>query len=422
MLSRTVRIVLAILPAAALVSFLICATAAQAGDLRVLHSFGVGYERGGSDLYAGLVFDPSGNLYGAAESGGAHGYGTVYKLSPGPKGAWVITVLWNFKGGPGDGATPHATLVRDSSGNLYGTTAGGGLNSKSCNGGCGTVFELSQVSGSWRETVLHSFTGGSDGAIPYAGVILDPAGTLYGATMGGGAFNDGTVYSVAPLGGGAWQQTVLHSFTGNPDGAGGYSAPTLDALGNLYGATYSGGARDKGTVYELTPSGGGVWNERILHSFTGGSDGVNPGASLIFDAEGDLYGTTVLGGSANCGIAFRLTPDGLGGWTETILHTFLGYPALDGENPNELTWGGGGILYGTTVGGGNDNPGTIFQMTPQGDGYWTETLLYNFTAGETGAYPSVGLTIDRSGNLYGTTLWGGPAGDTTGGVAFKFTP
>jgi uncharacterized repeat protein (TIGR03803 family) len=385
----------------------------------VLHSFGVS-ERGGSDLYAGLILDAAGNLYGAAESGGRYGFGIVYKLSPGSGGAWTETVLYSFRGGH-DGASPHATLAWDSAGNLYGTTVSGG-GSTACGGGCGVLFRLTPSSGGWTEAVLHRFAGGADGLVPYPGVVIDTAGNVYGATTGGGAAGLGTVYELTPSSGGAWTHSVLHSFTGTPDGSTLYATPVLDSAGNLYGTTYKGGTYNKGTVFTITPAAGGGWTERVLYSFKGGSDGVNPMAPVTFDQNGDLYGTTEAGGTANCGIAYRLTPNQTGAWNESVLHTFLGVTAQDGENPNGLIFDTHGNLFGTSLGGGVDNPGTIFELSPIPDGSWTETVLYSFTAGLDGAYPSAGLVMDAAGNLYGTTLWGGPSGDTTGGVAFEYTP
>jgi len=142
---------------------------------------------------------------------------------------------------------------------------------------------------------------------------------------------------------------------------------------------------------------------------------------VIFDRYGDLYGTTSNGGTSDCGIAFALGPDAAGGWTEHLLHTFLGVEAADGEDPNGLTFDAHGNLYGTTTGGGIDNPGTIFEITHDAGGGWQETVWYSFTGGDDGAYPSSGVVLDAAGHIYGTTLWGGPSGDTTGGVAFQFT-
>jgi len=402
-----------------LILALILATSAWAdGTMKVMQSFGTGNLDEGSDLYAGLIRDSSGNLYGAAESGGTRGAGVVYELSS-VTGGWTETVLYNFKGGADDGANPHATLMMDGAGNLYGTTVSGGP-ATACRGGCGAVFMLTPAGGHWQETVLYRFTGGADGSIPYAGVSMDSAGNLYGATIGGGASNAGAVYKLTP-GAAGWAQTVLYSFGGRPDGSAPYPTPILDAAGNLYGTTNTGGAHGLGIVYMLAPQADGSYAEHVLHTFAGAADGANPLAGPTFGPHGTLFGTTTLGGTANCGTAFDLVPNGAGGWTERILHTFLGVTAQDGENPNGLTFGADGSLYGTSTGGGTDNPGTIFKMTRTGGGGWKETVLYNFTAGATGAYPSSGVVLDPAGNIYGTTLWGGPSGDTTGGVAFEFT-
>jgi uncharacterized repeat protein (TIGR03803 family) len=400
---------------------MLASSAWAAGALQVLQAFGTGSLREGSDLYAGLILDASGNLYGVAESGGIYGAGVVYELSHTTGGAWSETVLYNFKGGADDGENPHATLMQDSAGNLYGTTVSGGLTASTCRTGCGTVFMLTAAAGGWQESVLYRFTGGAGGSVPYAGVAMDSAGNLYGATLDGGAAAGGMVYKLTP-GSTGWEQTVLYSFTGRPDGSAPFPTPVLDAAGNLYGTTNAGGAHNLGIVYMLAPQPDGSWTEQVLHSFAGGVDGANPLAGAIFDRHGNLYGTTSYGGTSNCGIAFALAPNAAGGWTEHLLHTFLGVAAQDGENPNGLTFDAQGNLYGTSTGGGVYNPGTIFKMTHNPSGGWQETVLYSFTAGDDGAYPSSGVALDPSGNIYGTTLWGGPSGDTTGGVAFQFTP
>lgn len=391
-----------------------------ASGLQVLQAFGTGNLREGSDLYAGLILDANGNLYGAAESGGVYGAGVVYELSPGA-GGWTETILYNFRGGAEDGASPHATLMADSAGNLYGTTVSGGLNPGTCRAGCGTVYMLTPAAGEWQETVLYRFSGGADGAVPYPGVTMDSAGNLYGGTNGGGAFRAGVLYKLTP-GSDGWQQTVLHTFQGRPDGSAPYATPVLDRAGNLYGTTESGGAHNLGMVYMLAPQPDGSWTLHVLHTFAGGADGASPLAGVILGPRGDLYGTTTLGGTANCGTAFKLVPNAAGGWSEHILHTFLGVNSQDGENPNGLTFDAHGNLFGSSTGGGVYNPGTIFRLTPSPGGGWRETVLYSFTAGKDGAYPSSGVVLDPAGHIYGTTLWGGPSGDTTGGVAFQFTP
>jgi uncharacterized repeat protein (TIGR03803 family) len=384
---------------------------------KTLHAFAVGSQLGGSSLYASLLMDAAGNLYGTAEFGGAYNHGVVFRLSP-KTGGWTETVLHSFRGGSTDGETPHASVVMDIAGSLYGTTIEGG--SGHCSGGCGIVFRLEPTaSGPWMETVLHQFAGGTDASEPYSGLVFDAAGNLYGATTAGGAGGQGAVYKLTPAGDGTWNESVIYSFEGSPDGASAWGVPVFDSSGNLYGTTNGGGAKNLGTIYELTPSAGGGWTEQVLHSFHGASDGSDIFEGLTLDAAGNLYGAAETGGSAGCGVAFELSRNASGGWTETILHTFLGIDAQDGENPNALIFDPAGNIYGTTVGGGTDNPGTIFKLAA---GAGTETILYNFTGGNDGAYPSAPLIMDAAGNLFGTTLWGGPAGDTVGGVAFEFTP
>jgi uncharacterized repeat protein (TIGR03803 family) len=387
---------------------------------KTLHAFYV-HRNDGSSLYSSLALDAAGNAYGTSVGGGAYGNGTVYELSPTATGPWKETILHSFKGGPGDGAGTHATPVFDSAGNLYGTTLGGGLTATSCGGGCGLIFKLSPSTygGPWTETILHKFSGGADGGVPFAGVIFDSQGNLYGATTTGGSKGAGTVYKLSPTSTGGWRETVLHNFAGNPDGAAPYATPIFDRAGDLYGTTYQGGASNQGTVYKLARQSSGAWAEQILCSFKGGSDGASLFAGVILDQVGNVYGATSEGGTQRVGTAFELVA--ANGFSKTILHQFLGLNFGDGANPNGLIFDATGNLYGTTLGGGQFNPGTIFRLSPNATG-WTETILYSFTGGNDGAYPSAALTIDAAGNLFGTTLWGGPAGDTVGGVAFEFTP
>ncbi len=395
------------------------ATVFAAQRPKTLHAFET-HANDGSSVYSSLTQDAAGNLYGATVDGGRYGDGIVFELSPTASGSWKETILYSFKGGINDGANPQAGPVFDGEGNLIGTTVRGGLSAKSCNAGCGIVYKLAPPAngGSWTETVLHEFSGTvTDGAAAYAGVVLDSAGNVYGATIAGGAKGSGVVYELSPASGG-WQETVLYNFGGKPDGASPYAALTFDDAGNLYGTTYEGGAQNAGTVYELTHSSGG-WIEQILYSFKGGSDGDELFAGVILDQAGNLYGTTTEGGTQRVGTAFELVA--AEGWKKTILHQFLGLSFGDGANPNGLVFDAHGNLYGTTVGGGKFNPGTIFRLTPTANG-WKEAVLYSFTGGDDGAYPSAAPVMDAAGHLYGTTLWGGPAGDTVGGVAFEFVP
>jgi uncharacterized repeat protein (TIGR03803 family) len=336
-----------------------------------------------------LIRDGAGNFYGTTSGGGPIGVGTVFKLDA----TGTETVLFNFTAGA-DGSKPFGTLVRDAAGNLYGTTyEGGGTGCASF--GCGTVFKLDP---SGHETLLYRFTGGADGRNPYAGLVRDPAGNLYGTTYYGGSSNNcsqgcGTVFKLDTTG----AETVLHSFTGAPDGNWPLARLIRDAAGNLYGTTHQGGASEWGTVFKLDATGA----ETVLYSFTGGADGGEPDAELILDAAGNLYGTTRYGGGggcpAGCGTVFKLDTTG----TETVLHSFQGNP--EGGSPVAgLIRDAAGNLYGTTLYGGAVGKGTVFKLDPTGK----ETVLHTFT-GAAGEWPTAGLIRDTAGNIYGTTPYGG---------------
>jgi uncharacterized repeat protein (TIGR03803 family) len=334
------------------------------------------------------------------------------------------TVLHSFDAnGNGDGYNPYAGLIFDGSGNLYGTTRYGGAD------GYGTVFELTptQRGGSWTETVLHNFTlNGKDGVRPYADLVFDASGNLYGTTVEGGTHgNYGTVFELTPTAGGGWTEKILHAFNDNSkDGYNPYAGLVFDASGNLYGTTRYGGAHHGGTVFKLTPKAGGDWTEAVLHNFNlNGKDGVRPFAALAFDASsGNLYGTTYEGGAHSGGTVFALMPQAGGSWTEKVLHSFNNN-GEDGLSPYAgLILDASGNLYGTTVGGGVGGQGTAFELKPKAGGRWTETVLYKFNklGNGDGMEPYAGLVFDGSGNLYGTTETGG-AYDSYGTV-FELTP
>jgi len=324
-------------------TLLVTGTCAVAQVEKVLHSF-----NGEDGQYpAGLIFDGSGNLYGTTDVGGKYDYGTVFELSPKTGGGWAETVLHNFDYNHKDGTLPEPSLIFDRSGNLYGTTDLGGKYEY------GTAFELSpKAGGGWTETVLHSFNhNGKDGTYPYAGLIVDADGNLYGTTWEGGKYGDGTVFELSPKTGGGWTETILHSFN-DEDGVLPEASLIFDASGNLYGTTFLGGKYEYGTVFELSPKTRGGWTETILHNFGKSSDGVYPEASLIFDASGNLYSTTVNGGKDGYGTVFELSPKTGGGWTETILHSFN-----NGGNGGYIPFAAlildaSGNLYGATSAGG----------------------------------------------------------------------
>jgi uncharacterized repeat protein (TIGR03803 family) len=325
-------------------------------------------------------------------------------------------VLYSFSGtNLGSGSDPAAGLIFDAAGNLYGTTEYGG-DLSSCSGiGCGTVFELSpRAGGAWTETVLHSFNI-TNGASPLAGVIFDSSGNLYGTTAGGGGRSAaGTVFELSPKAGGGWTETVLHEFNNDGDASNPRAGLIFDASGNLYGTTFGGGKYGGGTVFELSPNADGGWTEAILYNFNEkGNSGAGPEAGLISDSSGNLYGTTSGAGKYGYGTVFELSPEADSSWTATILHSFDVEDGLkDGTYPMAgLTFDAAGNLYGTTYSGGEYNGGTVFELSPRAGGGWTETILHSFnveTQGpEDGLYPLAGLTFDAAGNLYGTTQQGG---------------
>jgi uncharacterized repeat protein (TIGR03803 family) len=387
-------------------------TCAVAQDETLLYSF-ESHLKDGKTPIAGLIFDGSGNLYGTTSTGGADNGGTVFELTPTSGGGWTETLLHTFKNETG--AQLRGGLIFDASGNLYGATFYGGPSDS------GSVFELTPKSGGgWKNAVLHTFNG-KDGANPAAALIFDTAGNLYGTTASGGAHNDGTVFELMPKSGGGWKEKVLHNFnTNGKDGSLPFAGLIFDAAGNLYGATTQGGNLTEcggfgcGIVFELTPSTGGGWREKILHTFSG-PDGNEPFASLIFDTAGNLYGTTASGGAHNDGTVFELMPKSGGGWKEKVLHNFNQGAA--GNNPrSSLIFDAAGNLYGTTV-----SPyGTAFELMPEVRGPWTLKALHIFTFnGTDGVDPYAGLIFDAAGKLYGTTSGGG-AHDS--GTVFEITP
>ena len=360
----------------------------------------------GADPLANLIFDAAGNLYGTTYAGGSYGLGTVFELTPSMGGGWTEKVLHNFGQGS-DGSQPAGGLIFDAAGRLYGTTYFGGSN------GYGTVFQLiPSAGGDWTEKVLHSFSG-TDGSNPvYGSLTFDAAGNLYGTTYAGGSYGLGTVFELTPNPhaiGGSWAEKVLHNFGQGSDGSQPENGLIFDAAGNLYGTTYAGGSYGVGAVFELTPSMGGGWSEKVLHNFGQGSDGSQPVGGLIFDAAGRLYGTTQVGGSFYHGTVFELTPEPGGDWTEKVLHNFSG--GADGAVPNVgLIFDAAHNLYGTTDLGGAYGWGTVFELAPSPHavgGGWTAQVLHNFGQGSDGADPYGTLILDPAGNLYGVTEYGG---------------
>ncbi|HEX4268794.1 MAG TPA: choice-of-anchor tandem repeat GloVer-containing protein [Steroidobacteraceae bacterium] len=339
--------------------------------------------QGGSDgeqPLGDLLQGADGSFYGTTNVGGANGDGTVFKVTA----AGSESVVYTFSGT--DGQNPNGALIADSSGDLYGTTVYGG------DYAFGTVFEIAANGG---ESVLHSFSKGGDGGYPICTLVEDASGDFYGTTWGGG-YSHGIVFEITS--GGAEQ--VLYSFSsGSSDGGYPTSGLVLGSDGNYYGTTSQGGSANAGTIYKITPGG----TETDLYAFTGGNDGGGAGGSLIQGSDGDFYGLTSTGGANGDGTVFKVTPSG----TESVLYSFSGVTA-DGDDPTgNLLLASDGNLYGTTRLGGASNYGTVFKVTPTG----VETVMYSFAGGATdGANPSAGLIQGSDDNLYGTTSAGGPSG------------
>jgi len=361
----------------------------------ILHGFTGGKDGGG--LWGSLLLDGKGNVYGTTT-------GTVFELTPGADGSWHLTTLHRFHYPGKGGAGLTAGLIFDSVGNLYGTAQTGGAH------GYGVVFELSPDAERWKETVLYAFRQPPG---PYAGVIMDGAGDLYGTA--------GVAYELTH---GSWNELVLHHFGKGNDGSGPVGL-VMDSIGNLFGTTQGGGGSSNcddgcGTVYELSPTPDGKWKETIVHRFQARWDGALPGVgALVLDAAGNVYGTANGGGTGAYGVIFRMSRGPSGRWRETVLYDIPG--GREGDEPSAgVVMDKAGNLYGTTIAGGDPlcGCGVVYELAPGADGKWVYTVLHTFV-GSDGAEPDANLILDDKGNLYGTTATGGPGG---AGVAFELTP
>jgi uncharacterized repeat protein (TIGR03803 family) len=381
---------------------LVAARPAQAQSETVLYNFtGIS---DGANPDGSLTSDGKGNFYGTTIAGALR-YGTVFELSPNGSGGWNQTTLYTFTGGTDGGGPEFVNVIFDSLGNLYGTAYLGGAN------GYGVVWELSPpvVGTSWTETVLHSFGDGTDTVYPVGGVIMDSAGNLYGTSVGdvGGA---GVVFELSPSGGGWTEQNIYE--IGDVSS---YAGLTMDGMGNIYGAQVN-------DVFELSPNGSGGWNSVVIHNFAGGpKDGTVANGTPVLDKAGNLYGTTQSGGTKNLGTVYKLTPvttgPKKGTWTEKILYSFKG-GTKDGGGPFAgIVFGAAGNIYGTTTGGGKYTGGTVYELALSGTTY-KEKILWNFNNAD-GYLPYGGVILDSAGNLYGTAYDGG---SFDYGVVFEVNP
>ncbi|MGA2370938.1 MAG: choice-of-anchor tandem repeat GloVer-containing protein [Candidatus Korobacteraceae bacterium] len=395
----------------------IAAQVAQAQTFSVLYSF-----TGGADGYgpaAGLTMDANGNLYGTTEYGGSLDDGAVFQLKHGLS-SWVLNSLYSFTNG-NDGENPEARVIFGPDGSLYGTASSGG------SGAVGTVFNLRPSPNfcrstvcPWNISVLYSFSlldGG--GGTPVTEPVFDHLGNLFGTTILGGPDEAGIVYELSPMAGGGWNETVIHTF-GGCDGAAPMGSLVFDASGNLYGTTYGGdGSCADGTVYQLTPAGSG-WQETQIHRFpfpNGDQYGLGPIGGVIVDPSGTLYGTTPYGGGGEGGTIFNATLSG-GSWMLGLLHDLgSGLPLAEVGPVASLAMDTMGNLYGTTRSQGAYRSGSVFKLSRSGSS-WTFSTLHDFTGGADGWRPLSNLIFDSNGNLYGTTYGGGECC----GVVFEITP
>lgn len=403
------------------VTLALAASAWAAGTETLLYSFCAQTSCvDGNQPFGSLVADSSGHLYGTTYYGGTNNFGTVYELAN-SGGTWTQTVIYSFLGASNtDGAYPFAGLVFDAAEkNLYGVTQEGGASSQ------GSVFELAKSGSTWKETVIHTFDniGGDDGSYPYGKLAFDAAGNLYGTTQQGGKFGGGIVFQLKPSGS-KWGYHLLHSFaTSASSSYQPYSGLVVDKTnGYLYGTTYYGGVIwNVGSVYQMREVSG-VWISSVIYNFLGDSLGQNPYGDLAVDSAGSLYGTTNTGGGFDLGEVFKLTPGKNNTWTESVIHSFQGYAKKDGTYPYYagVTVDASGNVYGSTYQGGssaanNLNYGTVYKLAA---GTYKESVLWSFGTSGDGYYP-YHEPIFVNGKLYGTTYVGGLHGQ---GVVYEITP
>jgi uncharacterized repeat protein (TIGR03803 family) len=331
----------------------------------ILHSFSANSDGGNPN--AGVIADSSGILYGTAYLGGPNSNGSVYDLTSSGS-TYTETTLYAFQGGT-DGMNPQGALIRNGAGDLFGTTIYGGGK------GLGNVFELKRSGTTYTKRTLYSFKGGTDGALPRVKLLAGPSKTLFGTTLNGGTTGCavsgysgcGIVFELAPSGGRRYKETVIYRFQGGKDGANPYADLIADSSGVLYGTTGNGGGTGCGgpgcgVAYKLVPNASG-YTESVIWRFRGGNDGQAPSAGLLAGANGALYGTTLFGGTTGNGTVFVLTPSGAR-YRHTVLHSFAGAPN-DGANPTaDLIFGAKGALFSTTYGGGTYGNGTVFKLIP----------------------------------------------------------
>jgi uncharacterized repeat protein (TIGR03803 family) len=381
---------------------LIVARPAQAQTESVLYNF---TNTPDGENPTGRLTLNNGNLYGTTYGGGAYGEGTVFELSPNGSGGWTETVLYSFcQDAPScpDGENPaYAYVLFDTTGNMYGTAFYGGAS------GNGVVWELSPSGSSWTQKVLYSFANSPDGANPINGLVMDTKGNLYGTTFAGGTEGgNGTVFEMSSSAG-VWKEQMLFDISSNG------SALITSPAGYIFGTTYT-------SAFAMVPTSGGNWDPITIFIFNpadASKEGEEPSGTLAIDSAGNLYGTTLAGGAGGEGVIFKLTRPAKGAaFKESILAELggkIGYGAYGG-----VVLDSSGNLYGATEEGGHSSAGTVYELSPNSNGSYTQTVLTIFN-GSNGGGPMDSLIQDSTGNLYGTTYLGGNEGD---GVVFEVNP
>jgi len=367
------------------------ASLAEAHGYQVIHNF-TGGSDGGTPPYT-LVQDRKGRFIGTANQGGQNNAGVVFRMEH-RKAGWQVAPLYNFTGTDGQPGW-GVTLFK---GSIYTNALYAGV----FGGPCGSALQLTRSQGAWQSVLMRTYTKDEDGC-PTGNLVPDRAGNVYGVTQGGGPNGWGAAFELSPSGS-SWTETILYGFQGGSDGGLPYSGLVFDRSGNLYGtATARGGSgcgQGCGTVFELSPSQSG-WTYSVLYTFKGGSDGGQPVAGVVFDRKGNLYGAAESFGANGGGTVFELSP-AQGSWTFNLLASMTG----DAGPVASLTIDSSGTIYGTNYRDGAGGYGSVFQVKQSG-GKWTYKDLHDFTGGSDGGYPGGGVTLDARGNAYGTAVVGG---------------
>ncbi|HEX4159600.1 MAG TPA: choice-of-anchor tandem repeat GloVer-containing protein [Rhizomicrobium sp.] len=367
------------------------AAPASAKGFQVIYNF-ANDANGGVPPYT-LVLDKKGRLVGTANQGGANDAGIIFRMAQ-KKSGWSLTPLYNFSG---DDGQPGWGVTLDKS-TMYSIAS----YAEVMGGPCGSALRINKSQKQWQSVLMHTFVQKDDGC-PTGNMVLDKTGNAYGVTQNGGGDGWGSIYELSASGG-SWTETILYTFQGGSDGGAPYSGMIFDKAGNLYGTATARGAQGCGqgcgTVYELSPSQSG-WTYKVIYTFTGGNDGGQPTAGLVLDESGNLYGAAESFGANGGGTIFELSPS-QGSWTFNLLAS----PAGTGGPVVAITFASPTTIYGTNFFDGADSYGSVFKVSQSG-GKWTYKDLHDFTAGADGGYPGGGVTLDAKGNLYGTTVIGG---------------